>query len=151
MAERLSQKLDKLEFARQVSSPCYGERGSPLDSDILAIYVSDRETHTLLWSRFTSTCHLIDASGERLALVFLGSQVVVHGCGLAPIARAANRRHLSWLRAIPTAYLGRMRPVDTFVTHLAVGDVTPVPLREPPLKPTVCQQDRNGCLTAGCA
>ena len=110
MAERLSKKMDNLEFPRQVPSPCYSERGSPLDTDILTIHVSEGEIHTLLWSRFASTCHILDASGERLTLVFPGSQVVVHGRGLAPIARAANRRSLSWLRTIPTAYLGRMSP-----------------------------------------
>jgi hypothetical protein len=126
MAERLSKKLENADLARHVPSPCYSERGSPLDSDILTIHVSAGEIHTLLWSRFASTCHTLDASGERLTLAFPGSQVVVHGRGLAPIARAANRRHLNWLRTIPTAYLGRVSPEETVVTHLAVGDVTPL-------------------------
>lgn len=134
MAESLSKKLENADLARQVPSPCYSERGSPLDSDILTIHVSAGEIHTLLWSRFASTCHLLDASGERLTLVFLGSQVVVHGRGLAPVARAANRRHLSWLRTIPAPYVARVCPDETIVTHLTVGDVTPVPLREPPLE-----------------
>ena len=125
--------MNNFELARQAASPCYSERGSHLDSDILTIHVSAGEIHTLLWSRFASTCHTLDASGERLTLVFPGSQVVVHGRGLAPIAKAANRRNLSWLRTIPAPYVARVGPEETIVTHLAVGDVTPVPLREPPL------------------
>lgn len=131
MAERLSKKMDNSETVRQVPSPCYSEHGSHLDSDILTIHVSAGEIHTLLWARFAATCHILDAPGERLTLVFPGSQVVVHGRGLAPIARAANRRRLSRLRTISPAYLGRVSPDETIVTHLAVGDVTPVPLREP--------------------
>ena len=134
MVERLAKKMDNLEFARQLPSPCYSEHGSPLDTDILTIHVSAGEIHTLLWSRFASTCHLLDASGERLTLVFPGSQVVVRGRGLAPIARAANRRKLSSLRTIPAPYVARVGPDETIVTHLAVGDVTPVPLREPYLR-----------------
>jgi hypothetical protein len=121
--------MENFELARQAQSPCYSERGSPLDSDFLTIHVSAGEIYTLLWSRFASTCHLLDASGERLTLVFPGSQVVAHGRGLAPIATAANRRKLSWLRTIPTPYAARVGPAETIVTHLAVGDVTPVPLR----------------------
>ena len=104
MAERLSKKMDNSELARQVPSSCYSEHGSHLDSDFLTIHVSAGEIHTLLWSRFASTCHVLDASGERLILVFPGSQVVLHGRGLAPIAKAANRRRLSWLRTIPTVH-----------------------------------------------
>lgn len=131
MAERLSKKMDNSETVRQVPSPCYSEHGSHLDSDILTIHVSAGEIHTLLWSRFASTCHVLDASGERLTLVFPGSQVVVHGRGLASVARAANRRRLSWLRTIPAAYLGRVSPDETVVTHLAVGDMTSVPVPDP--------------------
>jgi len=133
VAEKLSKKLNNLEISRHVSSPCYSERGSPLDTDVLIIHISAGEIHTLLWSRFASSHHLVDAAGERLTLVFPGSQVVVCGRGLAPIATAANRRKLSWLRTIPTPYVARVDPDETIVTHLAVGDVTPVPLRVPPL------------------
>ncbi len=133
MANELSKTLDNLEIGRPVSSPCYSERGSPLDSDILIIHISVGEIYTLLWSRFASSHHLIDVAGERLTLVFPGSQVVVSGRYLGPIAKAANRRKLSWLRTIPTPYAARVGLEETIVTHLAVGDVTPVPLREQPL------------------
>lgn len=127
MAERLSQKLAKLHPPDPLASRCYGASRAHAERDVLTVHVSPAEIHTLLWSRFISSRHLIEASGERLILVFFGSQVAVGGLSLAPIAEAITTGRLHWLRMLPAAYRDRRSPNETFVDFLAVGDVIPIP------------------------
>jgi len=128
MAERLADKLARLNAPGPLASRCYGDSWARAEDDVLAIYVSPVETHKLLWSRFASSHHIVSVSDERLVLVFLGSQVVVGGLSLERLSEAAIKRRLCWLRSLPSDYRQQRGPNETFVDFLAVGDVTPVPI-----------------------
>ena len=131
MAERLSQKLAKLHPPDPLASRCYGVSRVYTERDVLTVHVSPAEIHTLLWSRFVSSRHIIEVSRERLVLVFLGSQVAVGGLSLAPITEAITMGRLHWLRTLPAGYRDRRGPNETFVDFLAVEDVISIPKPDP--------------------